>query len=114
MTNESYEADVASVNRCGWSESSVGAHERCDRNWFRWFAGEPPCVGNEGKRLQIQLRLWDWRSQGHGYSFDMQIQAEPPGELGWMVLKVYEITDVRKIEPNIDRLLRAWRACQSS
>ncbi len=108
-----YEDDVSFIERQGWSESSVGAHDKCDRNWFRWFAGEPECRGNEGKRLQMQLRLWDWRLHGQtSHSFDMRITADPAGNLGWVELKVYGITDVRLIEQNIDRLLRAWRACQ--
>lgn len=106
-----YEEAIKIVESLGWAESEPGAHEKCDRNWFRWFSGQPRCQGNLGKRLQIQLRLWDFRPL-HSFSFDLCITAEPPGNLGPMELKVYGINDARKIEPNIDRLLAAWKACQ--
>ena len=105
-----FQADLAFIAGQGWCEYPVGSLENCDRSWFRWFAGEPGYQATDN-RLQIQLRLWDWRKHGNtGWSFDISFHAEPPGNLGFMFLKVSGITDVKTIEPNIDRLLRAWRA----
>ena len=106
------EKELRIVQSTGWNESTVSAHERCDRIWFRHFAGEPECIHNEGKRMQIRLRMWDHRKHGHeAVGFDMTIIACPPGDNGWCEFMIYGLT-AKDIEPNIDRLLKAWRAVQ--
>lgn len=111
-TTHGIEDELRIVQSTGWAESSVPAHEKCDRIWFRYFAGEPECTHNQGKRMQLRLRLWDHRKWGHeAVGFDLNITACPPGDNGWCDFTMYGLT-AKDIEPNIDRLLKAWRAVQ--
>jgi len=106
-----FEEEMQTIERFGWQQCKPGAHERCDMIWFRWFAGEPQCTHNEGKRTQIALKLYDHRHAGHRWGYELNLTACPPGDNGWCCFTMYGL-GINDIEPNIDRLLKAWRAAQ--
>jgi len=111
-TTHGIEDELRIIQSTGWKESTVSAHEKCDRIWFCHFAGEPECTHNEGKRIQIRLRMWDHRKHGHeSIGFDLTITACPPGDNGWCEFMMYGLS-AKDLELNIDRLLKAWRAVQ--
>jgi len=114
MVQCEYENIIAAVHRFGWTESRVSRSDKFDRVWYRWLIWEPPCADNPDKKLQVQLQMWDNRKYPDGgIRFVVGIRGRPAGaDIGSVEFESYGITDVVMIEPNVIRLVKAWRAVQ--
>jgi hypothetical protein len=112
MAERDYDREMAEIERLGWDESRVSTMDKCDRNWFRKFLWEPKDQHNIEKPLQVQLQLWDHRQHGHLWGYQVHLVGQPLGGIGCVEFMAYSISDVAMIEPNVERLLKAWRAVQ--
>lgn len=97
----------------GWNKSTVSVHDKFEHVWYRHFQWEPKCQDNPDKRFFVQLQLWDNRPYpGGSIGFCVAIYGRPIGpDIGSIRFQT-SARDIDSIEPNVDRLLKAWRAIQ--
>jgi hypothetical protein len=102
------------LDTLGWRKSTVSRMDKFEHVWYRYFIWEPKCQDNKEKDLQVQLQLWDNRKYpGGAMGFVVEICGRPSGpDIGSVTFRFGCRGDVENIEPNVERLLKAWRAIQ--
>ncbi len=113
MADQVLEEICRRLDVLGWNESTVSVHDKFDHVWYRHFQWEPKCQDNTDKKFFVQLQLWDNRQYpGGDISFCLAIYGRPSGpDIGSIRFNA-SARDIESIEPNVERLLKAWRAIQ--
>lgn len=95
----------------GWKEATTGRQGMYGQPWFKNFPGEPMCKTNEPRPLQVCIQLYDHRKHGNDwFSLEIDIQAEPIKDDGWVKLLAYGFNSVEQVPTQVERLLAGWRA----
>lgn len=113
MADAELDSMFARLDLLGWQKSTVSRMDKFEHVWYRKFRWEPPCQDNLDKEFFVQLQLWDHRKYPNGsLGFVAAIYGRPSGpDIGSIEFKT-SCRTVEGIEPNVERLLKAWRAIQ--
>lgn len=113
MADPELDAICRRLDSIGWSKWNVSRLDKFDHVWYRKFQWEPKCQDNQDKQFFVQLQLWDNRKYSGGrISFCVAIYGRPSGpDIGHITFQS-SARDIDSIEPNVDRVLKAWRAIQ--
>ena len=101
------------LRHLGWREYSKAPHDRFDRVWYKFFECEPHDYGNPDKP-GVQVGLKQWVFPEH-ISYQLNLTAVCDDDI-CVELECYGIGEnelVEKLDPCVEKLIRAWKACQT-
>jgi len=75
--NQHYDAMIQFIVDDGWVEWKRHSHDRFDRVFYKKFPGEPECKTNQGKPIQMSVKVYDHRQYGFRAGVSVCLYHQP-------------------------------------